>query len=307
VLQRAESHSGKYSLKPGTMTTRNNGLDRKSTFFRWAGGKRRSVNYLRSLVPSDYAARFYWEPFLGAGSLFFALRPKRAHLSDLNADLVAAFQQVRANPGLISRYLGRHFSKDCRDHYYLVRDLYNRARTRSAAQAARFIYLNRTCFNGIFRVNLQNNFNVPYGYKKNPRFPSRTHLEEIGAALSGVDLLDADYEEALSNASKGDFVYLDPPYPPLNGTSFFRHYTPQRFDAADQARLATCVADLTSRGCLVMMSNADTLPIRQLYSGYFATSIPVTRHVTSKKVKHVVRELIITNYLPQSSGAGERL
>jgi len=289
------------------MTTRNNGLDPTSTFFRWAGGKRRSVRYLRALVPADYANRLYREPFLGAGSLFFALRPRRAYLSDLNSDLVAAFQQVRENPRLVSRYLSRHASSDCREYYYSARDLYNSAAVGSAAQAARFIYLNRTCFNGIFRVNLDNKFNVPYGYNTSPRFPSRNHLEEIGAALHGAQLVDADYQDALSDASKEDFVYLDPPYPPLNGTSFFRHYTPQRFDAADQERLAGYVDDLTSRGCLVMMSNADTPHIRNLYSGFQATRIPVTRHVTSSKSKHTVSELIITNYETQTDGGGVRL
>ncbi|HKI83504.1 MAG TPA: Dam family site-specific DNA-(adenine-N6)-methyltransferase [Candidatus Krumholzibacteria bacterium] len=271
-------------------------LDQRQTFLRWAGGKRRLINYLQSYLPDDVSDRTYREPFLGAGSLFLEVGPKSAVLSDLNEDLIETFRQVRARPDLIFRYLQRHASLDCEEHYYRVRDAYNGATMYSAAQAARFIYLNRTCFNGIFRVNKSNEFNVPYGKLTKPLFPSAAHLEWIAAALECAKLQSLDYVDALSDAAAGDFVYLDPPYPPLNGTSFFRHYTPERFGKADQATVAAWVKRLSARGCLIMVSNADTPDIRELYAGFEISTVPVTRYVSAKNVKHAVRELVITNY-----------
>ena len=273
-------------------------LDARHTLFRWAGGKRRLVRYLTAAVPVDYRHRFYREPFLGAASLYFALRPPQADLSDLNRDLIEALKEICFRPELVARYLRDHAANDSEKYYYAVRDAYNAATTYSAAQAARFVYLNRTCFNGIFRVNRANGFNVPYGKLKTPLFPSRAHLSHVASTLGGAGLFTADYEDALEGATAGDFVYLDPPYPPLNGTSFFRHYTPERFGEEDQIRLAQCVAELTDRGCLVMMSNADMPGIRKLYAKCHVATIPVTRHVSSKNKKHEVQELLITNYLP---------
>ncbi len=272
------------------------GLDPQYAFFRWAGGKRRLVRHLANAAPVDYRERLYIEPFFGAGSLFFALRPRKAVLSDLNEDLIETLMRIRERPGLVYRYLSAHASADGEKYYYKVRHQYNCATTYSSSQAARFIYLNRTCFNGIFRVNLKNEFNVPYGKLSRPQFPSRTHLESVGQTLLAAELKVADYREALKGASNGDFVYLDPPYPPLNGTSFFRHYTPERFDDADQAAVAGEARRLSEKGCLVMITNADTPRIRELYTGFNIISISATRSVSSKNRKHSVQELVITNY-----------
>lgn len=228
--------------------------------------------------------------------MFLGLRPRRAVLSDLNAALVESFRRVRENPALVSKYLKLHARHHDTDHYYQVREKYNLATRYSFAQAARFIYLNRTCFNGIFRVNRAGEFNVPCGNIADPQFPSKVHLEGVAAALSRAQLLTCDYQEAMAGAQENDFLYLDPPYPPLNGTSFFRHYTPERFDESDQFSLARAVADASDRGCLVMISNADTPLIRSLYRDFNKVTIPVTRSVSSKNRKHAVRELIITNY-----------
>ena len=262
---------------------------------RWAGGKRQIVKHLVGLVPADVSTRVYREPFLGAGCLFFALRPEKAFLSDANEHLVRCYGFVRDKPDAVAAYLRQHAAKTSESHYYKVRRVYNRLQF-SAAQAARFIYLNKTCFNGIFRVNRDGNFNVPYGWKEPPALPSADLLRCVGAALGHATLFTAKFEDAAALASSGDFIYLDPPYPPLNGIANFRHYTMDRFNLPDQERLAETVRELDRRGCLVLMSNADTQLIRRLYRGFRVTSLPVTRFITCKAKKGVVRELTITNY-----------
>ncbi len=230
--------------------------------------------------------------------MFLAVRPQKAYLSDLNADLIFSFRAVCQNPELVSRHLREHGRKDSESYYYYIRDSYNNARHYSIAQGARFIYLNRTCFNGVFRVSKEGRFNVPHGKRDNTLLPTLSHLRYVSTALRTTCLTVQSFEKALSQVNKGDFVYLDPPYPPLNGTSFFRHYTPDRFAPEDQERLASDVCSLTSRGALVMLSNADIPWIRELYSDSNFSLHPFSaiRSVTSKKKKHTVRELVITNY-----------
>lgn len=262
---------------------------------RWIGGKQHLLRRLVSFVPADYKKRCYREPFLGAGSMFLALRPERAHLADANQHLIRCYEAVRDSLNRVSAYLRDHAAKDCPDHYYTVREDYNR-RPASVAQAARFLYLNRTCFNGVFRVNMRGKFNVPYGYKDHPVFPDREDLALVSQALAQAELAAVDYQDSLADAEPGDFLYLDPPYPPLNGTSYFTHYTKDRFDDDDQRALAESVCELDDQGCLFMMSNADTRMIRRLYRNFHITRLPVTRYVTCKATKHRVRELVITNY-----------
>lgn len=271
-------------------------LDESQTLFRWAGGKKRMLNHLRWHLPEDVSDRVYREPFLGAGSMFLEVQPTQAVLSDLNEGLIETFRHVRDRPDLVSRALRRHVRADSAEHYYVVRDEYNAATRYSASQAARFIYLNRTCFNGIFRVNKKGAFNVPYGKLASPLFPSAGHLRELSASLAEASLQAVDYLEALQTAEEGDFVYLDPPYPPLNGTAFFQHYTPDRFSAEDQTALAGQFRRLAEVGCAAMMSNADTKEIRSLYSDFNVVELPVTRFVSCKNTKTAVSELVITNY-----------
>lgn len=262
---------------------------------RWAGGKRFLANRFMKFIPSDLYERVYREPFLGSGSLFFILRPNKAILSDSNEHLINCYKFVREYPELIARYLGKHKKRNSEKYYYEVRNTYNRL-IFSAAQAARFIYLNRTCFNGIFRVNLKGEFNVPYGWKENPIIPDKDWLRKASAALKRVALKSLPFEKALTAASSGDFIYLDPPYPPLNSTSNFTRYTKDPFSLNDHKRLAQVVYDLDHQGCLIMMSNADIPFIRKLFRRYNMFSLPVTRYITCKSKKHQVKELIITNY-----------
>jgi len=269
--------------------------DKIEPLLRWAGGKRFLVNRFTKFIPADLYERVYHEPFLGSGSFFFALRPNKAKLSDANEHLINCYKFVREYPELIANYLLKHKNRNSEEYYYEVRKNYNRL-SFSAAQAARFIYLNRTCFNGIFRVNLEGEFNVPYGWKENPIIPDKDWLHKASAALKRVALKSLPFEKALTAASSGDFIYLDPPYPPLNNTSNFNRYTKDRFSLDDHKRLAQIVYNLDNQGCLIMMSNADIPLIRKLFWRYNVFSLPVTRYMTCKSKKHRVRELVITNY-----------
>ena len=264
-------------------------------FLRWAGGKRSLIKHFRKFFPPDIHQRPYIEPFLGAGSVFFELQPDIAVLADSNKHLIECYEFVQDCPELVADYLRDHRKKNCEDYYYHIRDVYNRSKP-SAAQAARFIYLNKACFNGIFRVNLKGEFNVPYGRKEPPYLPDRDWLRQVGAVLENAILSPASFEETLESVTGDDFIYLDPPYPPLNNTSNFTRYTKDQFSIDDQKRLAEIVYELDARGCLVMMSNADVPLINELYEKFDRFSLPVTRWITCKSIKHQVNELIITNY-----------
>lgn len=263
---------------------------------RWAGGKQQILKKLAVFLPSDVRERRYFEPFAGAASLFLAIKPHSGYLADANRLLINCYECVRNNPELLNKYLQQHLRNNSEKYYYQIRTLFNETQNISAAQAARFIYLNKACFNGIYRVNQKGEFNVPYGHKEPPAIPNRNTLLAVSAAFEQVELTSGSYEETLGMAQKGDFVYLDPPYPPLNGTSYFTHYTPERFNHDDHDRLAEVFNELSDRGCLVMMSNADTPRIRKLFAKFHFNTLNVTRYISCKSIKHQVKEIVVTNY-----------
>lgn len=266
-------------------------------FLRWAGGKTRSTPFLRELLPSNFPSTdLYYEPFLGAGSLFFHIELQKAVLSDNNKDLIECYRAVQKNPNIISKYLNQHLTKTCEEYYYKMRHEYNNIRP-SIFKAGLFIYLNKTCFNGLWRVNKKGEFNVPYGFKEPPYLPSKEALIKNSLALSNANLFHKDYREAVKDAKKGDFVYFDPPYPPLNGTSYFTHYTKERFTKEDHVKLAILAKELTNRECHVLISNADIPFIRSLYEGDFnICELEVTRWIRADGKRYKVREVAITNY-----------
>ena len=264
-------------------------------FLRWVGGKRNLVHRLIPFFPDDINLVRYHEPFAGAASVFFAIAPKVANLSDSNGHLIECYRQIRDNYKKVASYLRTHERRNSESYYAGVRDLYNRS-VAGPSQAARFIYLNRTCFNGVFRVNTKGKFNVPYGDKPQPHFPSVVELSEISDALKKAKVFASDYEVALRKAKKGDFVYLDPPYPPLNGTACFTHYTADRFDEENQNRLADAVRRVHERGVRFLMTNADLPIVRSLYQQFSIHKLSVTRFVSCKGVRHRVGELVIRNY-----------
>lgn len=269
-----------------------------SPVLRWVGGKRRMTTRLLSLLPSDIDKRRYLEPFLGAGSLFFALKPKRATLSDANQQLIRCYASIKREPEQVARSLEAHKRAHGVAHYYAVRTQYN-AGGSDTVQAARFLYLNAAGFNGVFRVNRQGAYNVPFGRKEVLKLPSRLHLLAVAQLLRRARLISGDYAKALGLASDDSFYYLDPPYPPLNGTSYFTHYTLDRFSHADQHALAESVHRLHSSGAKFLMTNADTPDVRALYSAFSLTPLAVTRWVSCQARRYKVGELAITNYPPR--------
>jgi len=264
-------------------------------FLKWAGGKVHLIDKLLQFVPKDFEERIYRESFLGGGSMFFALCPPKAILSDLNSHLINCYKMVRDNPTLVHYYLTQFNNKHKPEFYYEIRDEYNRSKF-SFKQAARFIYLNKTSFNGIFRVNKKGKFNVPFGKINKPALPSLDQLKSISLILKNKTLITSTYEEVLKDAKCDEFIYLDPPYPPLNATSSFTHYTKERFGEDDQIKLSETANWLKDQGCLVMISNADLPKIRELYEGWNMYILPATRWITCKSKKHKVDELVFTNY-----------
>jgi len=262
---------------------------------RWAGGKQFLLPHLLRRLPTEWQNLRYCEPFFGAGSLFFALQPPRALLGDANPDLIEFYRLVKRRPAAIARALSAHRRLGSKRHYYRVRRAYNTS-SNGAAQAARFLYLNKACFNGIYRVNQAGEFNVPYGRRPKPLLPSLKTLHAASSALQGARIVRASFEKTLERLTKPAFVYFDPPYPALSTTSFFAHYTQARFAEVDQARLAATWRELDKRGCALLMTNADTPLIRRLYRGMSFCRIPVVRHVSAGTTKVIAHEVVVANY-----------
>jgi DNA adenine methylase len=269
---------------------------KRAPLLKWVGGKQSLIQELLKRIPSEARSGRYVEPFLGAGSLFFHLRPARSIVADANAHLIEFYERVRANPGAVSAAVSKLQRVHGELRYYEVRRAFNDCSTWSAMQAARFLYLNRTCFNGIFRVNLAGEFNVPSGRRKLPYFPCAAHIRAAGRLLASADLRASDYRETLDDVARGDFVYIDPPYPPLTKTAYFTHYTMDRFGPEDQELLADKVRAVSARGARFLLSNADTKEVRNLYRGFQFEVLPVRRYVTCKHEKQNVNELLVRNY-----------
>lgn len=260
-------------------------------YLKWAGGKQWILPKIRPMLCS--AQGRYFEPFLGGGSVFFGLRPASAFLSDLNEELMKTYQEVRDHADeVISALSQLAFTKEC---YQKVRG----ARPRSAVnRAAKFIYLNRTCWNGLYRVNQDGQFNVPMGsFASPPNFVMEDRIRLAQGALKEATLRCGDFEETCNEAGKGDAVYLDPPYTTLDNVDMFRRYNGTVFEWEDQLRLASVAARLASRGCLVVMTNANHPSIRELYKGFAITTITRKSLVAADpEDRRETTELLVTNY-----------
>jgi len=238
-------------------------------FVKWVGGKRQLLRQFRELglyPPEDFnpITNTYYEPFVGGGAVFFDLLPKNAELSDLNNELVTTYNVIKNNVDELIQSLQKHiYDKE----YYLevrakkVEDLSD------VEVASRFIFLNRTGFNGLYRVNKSGQFNVPFGRYNNPVICDEDNLRRVSDALQDVTITHQDYKHVLKTAKSGDFIYLDPPYYPINATSSFTSYTAEGFLEKEQTELRNTFVMLHEKGCFVMLSNSDTPFINELYSG----------------------------------------
>lgn len=268
---------------------------------KWAGGKSRLLGELVGRVPRD--VRTYAEPFAGGAALFFALwneveagkrTIERAVLVDRNAELVACYKAVKRNVGDVIEAL-RAYRYD-RDLYYQVRSVVG-ASLPPAERAARFIFLNRTCFNGLWRVNSQGHFNVPFGRYKNPCICDEANLRAAARALKFADIRHGDFATVTGKLREGDFAYFDPPYVPLTKTALFTSYVAEGFGDHDQVRLANELRELRGRGVHAMLSNADTPSSRALYKGFSVHSVSAPRSINSNPSKRgAVGELVVTTW-----------
>lgn len=265
-------------------------------FLKWAGGKRWLVPILRKVAPANIDN--YFEPFVGSGAIFFSLSHKRAHLSDTNAELIETYHAVKNQPKLVYRYLLKHQRSHCKQYYYETRA--KRARS-SASQAARVIYLNRTCFNGLYRVNRDGIFNVPKGSKDTVIFPD-DDFNEYSSWLTMTELSVSNFEESIDKAinlgPKGSFVYIDPPYVVNHNRNGFLKYNENLFTWEDQLRLYQKCLELYEAGVPFVMSNADHSSIRELYGRAFQIYKLDRKSVLSgnKAFRKPVSEILVSNY-----------
>jgi DNA adenine methylase len=265
-------------------------------FLKWAGGKGQLLEQLRPLLPDRIEGR-YFEPFVGSAALFFALRPATATLSDVNRELIDCYRAVQKRVSDVVAALQSHEYEESR--YYMVRGQ-QPADLELPARAARTIYLNKTGYNGLYRVNRAGRFNVPFGRYTNPGFRSAESVENLRAcsrALKAATLGVRDFGEVVRHAGRGDFVYFDPPYVPLSDTSDFTSYVPGGFGQGEQERLAEVFAELSRTGVRAMLSNSDTPAVRELYAAYRIDTVTASRSINSRaKGRGKVREVVVRNY-----------
>ncbi len=276
--------------------------DKPKPFVKWVGGKRQLLKQFRelNLYPPECfnpESNTYFEPFVGGGAVFFDLLPKHAELSDTNRELVMTYNVIKDNVDGLIKSLKKHiYNKE----YYLGVRAQDINELSDVEVASRFIFLNRTGFNGMYRVNKSGQFNVPFGRYKNPLICDENNLRKVSEALRGITITHRDYKDVLELAKIGDFIYFDPPYYPLNPTSSFTAYTAKGFFEKEQIELRNTFVKLHERGCFVMLSNSDTPFINELYSGLEGVSINkiiAGRAINSKGSKRgKINEVLVTNY-----------
>lgn len=262
-------------------------------FLKWAGGKTQLLEQYQPYLPASLET--YYEPFLGGAALFFNLQPQQAFLSDINAELINAYCCVKDEVEALILLLEEHQLKHSKDYYYQMRAGGGGS---NLERAARFIYLNKTCFNGLYRENSKGQFNVPVGRYKNPSICNPDLLRSASAALQFSQIEVKSFEAVLEHAKdSGDFVYFDPPYHPISNTSNFTSYSRFSFSENDQIRLRDTFAILANRGVKVMLSNSDCPLIRELYQDFKIHVISAARSINSNtKKRGKITELLITSY-----------
>ena len=274
-------------------------------FLKWAGGKRQLLPEIVKYVPKLTSKNTYYEPFIGGGALLFELQRPKAVINDSNKELINCYKVIKDSLDELMEELSKDKYSNSETSYYEMRDL-DRSTKKYASlseveKAARIIYLNKTCYNGLFRVNSQGQFNVPFGRYKNPNFLDDAVLRAVNKYLNSNDitLLNQDFAEAVKDAKRGDFVYFDPPYDPVSETASFTGYDVNGFNRDEQERLKEEFDALHKRGCKVMLSNSCTDFILDLYKDYQDTIIKVraTRSINSNALKRgMVDEVLVLNY-----------
>jgi DNA adenine methylase len=272
-------------------------------FIKWAGGKTQLLSQLAPLLPKAF--RTYYEPFVGSGAMFFWLSRAQGQfptvLLDLNPELMNCYQVVRDGVEALIPALQRHQDEHSKRYYYQVRDVAPQS-LEPVERAARFIYLNKTCYNGLYRVNSQGKFNVPMGSYKKPTILEAEVLLAASRALQGADLRQGDFSDILDEVTRDDFIYLDPPYYPISRTSSFTGYVLSHkgrpeFGAGEHQRLGRFVKALDEKRCRVLVSNSDCHFVAKLYEGFRIERVQARRNINSDGSKRgTITELVIRNY-----------
>ncbi|MUG04410.1 Dam family site-specific DNA-(adenine-N6)-methyltransferase [Bombella sp. ESL0378] len=264
-------------------------------FVKWAGGKRQLVAILQEELPEAFNT--YYEPFLGGGALFFSQLPQKAAISDINSHLINAYTIIRDELPCLLQALSKH--QNTPDYFYAIR-AQDPTTLSKVEQASRFIFLNKTCFNGLYRENKKGQFNTPFGKYKNPNILDATNLTAIHGYLNekSISISRHDYKKVRSTAQKGDFVYLDPPYVPLTPTANFSSYTKQGFTLQDQEDLAALFKELSHKGVKAMLSNSNTEIVRELYRDFDIKTVSAKRAINCKGGSRgkEPNEVIVKNY-----------
>lgn len=266
---------------------------------KWAGGKRQLLRQIRKYIPENIET--YIEPFLGGGAVFFDLKPKKAIVNDLNQELVNLYNVIKENPEELINDLKRH--KNESEYFYYIRSL-DRDEVKfssltNAERASRIIFLNKTCYNGLFRVNNQGQFNTPFGRYKNPLIIDEKLINNMSRYFNQntIMILNKDFEDVLKLAKKGDFVYLDPPYDPVSDSSSFTGYSKSGFGIDDQKRLKEACDILNKKDVKFLLSNSDTKFIRDLYKEYTIEEVMASRVINSKvDSRGKINEVLVRNY-----------
>ncbi|WP_317912923.1 DNA adenine methylase [Carnobacterium maltaromaticum] len=272
-------------------------------FLKWAGGKRQLLPTIRDYYPEEFNK--YLEPFVGAGAVFLDLQHKNVVINDFNEELINAYVSIRDDVEGLIEFLKKHEINNSKEYFYEVRE-YDRngivGKMGVTERASRLIYLNKTCFNGLFRVNSSGEFNVPFGNYKNPNIADETTLRAVSKYLNknNVSIINGDYKEAVKKARKGDFLYFDPPYAPITSDrQSFVGYTLNGFGEKEQEELRDVFVKLDKMGCYVMLSNSSVPLIHELYKDYKDTTVVLgaTRMINSNASKRgKVDEVLVMNY-----------
>ena len=266
---------------------------------KWVGGKQSNLLYIRERLPKEYNT--YYEPFLGGAAVLLDLNPSKAVVNDINPELINMYRQIRDNVKVVIRELTKldnlhEVDSEPKLFYYAVRKDFNTCLgSNTPTQAARFIYLNKHCFNGLYRVNKKGEFNVPFNGKLSGWSADPDHLREVSTRLKNVDIRCGSFEDSVEGALPGSLVFLDSPYAPLTPTSF-TDYTKEGFSYEDHVRLADLFKRLSDRGAYCMLTNHDTPLIRELYKDYKIEVVDVRRNINRNGQDRKGKEVIITNY-----------
>lgn len=266
---------------------------------KWVGGKRQLLPQILPLIPKRMTA--YCEPFLGGGAVLFALQPRRALVNDLNQDLITVYRVIREDADALIEHLSRH--ENTPEYFYRIRDL-DRDKDAYAAlsdveKASRLLYLNKTCYNGLFRVNASGSFNSPYGHYRRPNIVNEQTIRGVSRYFNTCDItfFSGDFAAVLEQVPEGGFVYLDPPYDPVSDTASFTGYNKGGFGREEQVRLKECCDALTARGVKFLLSNSATPFIRELYGSYRVSIVQARRAVNSVASRRgAIEEVLVRNY-----------